>query len=514
MLVDRPWFDRMKDEDFEFYERLLPAEDPLLDALEEIPWDSFLPIIASYYSSDRGQPAIDPLIMLKLEFLRYFRRLPDREVISRARTDVLYRYFLQIPVRYRLPAPTSLVNFRGRLGVDGFQEVFNQLISAARQAGMVRDRLRLKDASHMIAKIAVPSALKLLAQVREKVLASMDDLEPASADGFRIEIDRMREDTKCASDEIRLQQRVELLGEMVSCLKEMLASLPPDQRWQCRGAFDVLELATKILADMADPSKGKRTLSVVDPDARRGKHGQWYNGYSVDLMMDADSELITAVDVYAAGGDEAKSAVNLVATEQQAQENEIESLSIDGVGFNGPMLRELEGADGSAMTVYTPPRESSNANVLSVEEFKLSEDGKQVTCPAGKLSSSRQRDNARHRTYFLFARSTCEGCALMPQCKPELGKGRYGGRGVTKNDYEAEHRRARCRSRTEEYASVRREHPAVERKINQVMNHQGGRYARYWGRPKVKIQALMTCFVVDVKQMLQLCLKNRMQLAH
>ena len=133
MLVDRPWFDRMKDEDFEFYERLLPAEDPLLDALEEIPWDSFLPIIASYYSSDRGQPAIDPLIMLKLEFLRYFRRLPDREVISRARTDVLYRYFLQIPVRYRLPAPTSLVNFRGRLGVDGFQEVFNQLISAARQ---------------------------------------------------------------------------------------------------------------------------------------------------------------------------------------------------------------------------------------------------------------------------------------------------------------------------------------------------------------------------------------------
>ncbi len=138
----------------------------------------------------------------------------------------LYRYFLQIPVHYRLPAPTSLVNFRGRLGVDGFQEVFNQLISAARQAGMVRDRLRLKDASHMIAKIAVPSTLKLLAQVREKVLAGMGDLEPASADGFRIEIDRMREDTRSASDEIRLQQRVELLGEMVSCLKEMLASLP------------------------------------------------------------------------------------------------------------------------------------------------------------------------------------------------------------------------------------------------------------------------------------------------
>ena len=123
MLVDESWLYGIKQSDIEYYQQLLPREDPLIDALELIDWDSFLPVVQQYYCAEKGQPAINPLLMLKLEFLRYFRRLSDREVISRSRTDVVCRYFLQIPVRFRLPAPTSLVNFRGRLGTEGFQKV-------------------------------------------------------------------------------------------------------------------------------------------------------------------------------------------------------------------------------------------------------------------------------------------------------------------------------------------------------------------------------------------------------
>ena len=182
MLVDQSCLHGMKERDLDFYEQLLPPEDPLLDAVDLVHWESFLPVIEKYYSRDRVQPAINPLLMLKLEFLRYYRRLSDREVIARSRTDVLYRYFLQIPVDFRLPAPSSLVNFRGRLGVEGFQEVFDQLIATAREAGMVRDRLRLKDASHVIAKIAVPSALKLTSQIRDQILPWIARLDATAAD--------------------------------------------------------------------------------------------------------------------------------------------------------------------------------------------------------------------------------------------------------------------------------------------------------------------------------------------
>jgi hypothetical protein len=69
----------LSDSDRSFYRMLLPREHPLLDALQLIGWQAFVPELESYYCSDMGQPAIPPLLMLKLEFLRYFCRLSDRE---------------------------------------------------------------------------------------------------------------------------------------------------------------------------------------------------------------------------------------------------------------------------------------------------------------------------------------------------------------------------------------------------------------------------------------------------
>ena len=77
----------------------------------------------------------------------------------------------------------------------------------------------------------------------------------------------------------------------------------------------VREWAEKITADCLYPGNGHRTLSVVDPDTRRGKHGDFYDGYLLDVMIDADSEIITELEVLQAGGDEAKDAVHLVEIE-------------------------------------------------------------------------------------------------------------------------------------------------------------------------------------------------------
>jgi transposase len=105
--------------------------------------------------------------MLKLEYLRYHDNLSDRQVIARAATDVAYREFLQLGLEAPLPDPSSLCHFRGRLGVDGFRAVFRQLLAKTREQGLVKDRLRLKDASHVIANIAIPSTLALVAQIQD-----------------------------------------------------------------------------------------------------------------------------------------------------------------------------------------------------------------------------------------------------------------------------------------------------------------------------------------------------------
>jgi transposase len=140
----------------------------LIDAQKLINWDSFMPILEKYYNLEHGKPGINPVLMLKLEYLRYHFNLSDRQVIERADTDLLLRWFLQIPLSFRLPDASTQCEFRGRIGAEGFKKIFNQLIAKAREAGIVKDRLRLKDASHVIANIAVPTTIKLIGQLRDR----------------------------------------------------------------------------------------------------------------------------------------------------------------------------------------------------------------------------------------------------------------------------------------------------------------------------------------------------------
>ena len=78
------------------------------------------------------------------------------------------------------------------------------------------------------------------------------------------------------------------------------------------------------------------------------------------------------------------------------------------------------------------------------------------------------------------------------------------GRSVQKNDYQAEYDRARAKAATDEYKAVRREHPAIERKLNELANHHQGRRARYWTRAKVAAQQFMIAFTANAKRMTKL----------
>lgn len=508
MLTDhRDFLYRITEQDAAIYERVLPRNSKLLDVFERIDWGRFRASLGSFYHEKLGQPAYPPLIMLKLEFLRYFYNLSDRQVIDRCWTDLLFRYFLQIGITANLPDPTCLTRFRGRLGVKGFRLLLDELIGQARELGLVRDRLRLKDASHVLAAVAVPNTLALLAQLRDRMLAAVRAIDPEIAEGFRIDLQCSRESTEKANDEIKLQERLNLVTSILQWIQEQSPNdgQAESAHWQKLQA--VQELAVKILGDFANPGQGDRTLSVVDPDARCGKHGAYYDGYLLDVMMDADSQLITAIEVLPANGEEAADAIALIKHEVQTHGNDIEQLSIDGIGFNGSVLRELEDANGLNVDVITPARDFNTTQGFPSSAFELVEDGTRVRCPAGEVSGRGFRKPGQHNTkYFQFPGKLCEGCPLVSQCHPTKTPGSRAGRRVSKNEYEAEYERARAKSKTSTYEAIRKEHPAIERKLNELVRHHRGRRARYWGRAKVTIQELATAFAVNVKRMVRLLL--------
>jgi transposase len=506
MLVDESWRFRMNENDLAVFRALLPKSHPLIDSLELIPWDRLSAEVKKYYVADMGQPAIPPLLMLKLEFLSYKYHLSDIQVVERARTDVLFRWFLQIPMSFQIPHSSTLCRFRGRLTSQGMKDVFNRLVGFARDVGLVKDRLRLKDASHVIANIAVPTTVQLLSQLRSRLLDSLAKFDFELANGFLIRADQIREQTRGHDAAGQLEPRVALVQDILAALQTLV---PPqdaetNRDWQqlehCR------QLAEKILNDQANPGAGHRTISLVDEDARQGKHGKWYDGYMVDVLMDGDSEVITTLDVLEAGGNEAKSAVALVVSEQQTHGNQIEKISIDGAGYNGEMLRQFEtpvDSGGLGVEVFVPPKSQPDSDLFPASSFEISESGDSVICPAGQTSRYRQKRESHNGTMFRFKRSQCDGCPLVAQCvnKPQTGAF---GRTVTKNDYEQEYERARAKAKTEQYAATRKEHPAIERKLQELLNHQCGRYARYWGREKVLFQELLAGFTTNIKRIAKL----------
>lgn len=506
-MLKTSYYSEPKEIDTIVFEKLIPGDHLLRQFKKAIDFGLFRELVKDAYSPDMGRSAEDPVRMIKLEILQFYYGLSDREVLKQLQVNVAYRYFLDLSLDSELPTSGLLSQFRQRLGQERHQALFEEVIRQARQLGLVKDRLRLKDATHVIANVAIPTTIQLVAQTRERLLrsAKLYAKERVAAEEQRAE--EIRKVTADLSDIERLWQRVEHLRRIVSWADEVQKSLEtlPEKGDVRRERFDeMLVVAHRIVDQSGDPDQKDRVRSSVDPDARRGKHGAFYDGYELDISMDADSELITAVDTPPANQDEAANAARLVGREEQAHGNRIQSLSIDGIGFRGDVLRELKDPNGLNLVVYVPPRTFAKdaSPYFTSADFHLEENGMTLVCPAEEQTQSRFRNDRDTAWMFFFKLSQCKLCTLLSKCMEKLPAKH--GRQVNQSDYEAEFQAARELSQTEAYAQVRKQHPKIERKLAEIIRYHQGRRTRFRGGWRVAIQYLMTTLVVNLKRMAKL----------
>lgn len=492
--------------DLKVFAKLVPDDHYLRQVKSAVDFEPMREKVQAVYDLRRGRPALDPIRLLKLGFVQWHYGLSDREVLNQLRVNVAFRYFLDLSLDSPVPTVGLLSQFRSRLGVELHQELFDEVLSQARKAGLVKDRLRLKDATHVLANIAVPTTLGLVAQVREALLCAMSELVPQQVEVEREEAERLRNLTAELSDKERLLHRVEHLRRLViwsEQIRQRLESTGSDVPVALQRVSQVLEIAHHLLRDQDEPGKGDRLVSLIDPDARCGKHGKFFDGYLLDVSIDADSELLCRVDVLPANADEAKNAEKLIGDEEQRHGNDVEALSIDGIGFRGDVLQTLTDPQGLALEVTVPPHPASaRPDGFGVEQFTVTEEGEKLICPAGQSSSRRERAHKNNSWRYTFRRSQCAHCPLLAQCMPNGLK--RDGRQVTVNDYAKEYEQARRFAQTPKYAEVRREHPKVERKLSDLVRNHRMRRARYRGRRKVKIQALLSAVAANIKRMVRL----------
>lgn len=501
----------LNDFDRQVFAIVVPENHYLRKVAACIDFERFRPRLAEAYSLGMGRPSVDPVRMLKILFLRFQYQLSDRQVAERATTDLAFRWFLAWPLHEAVPHHTGGTYFRKRIGAERFAQIFQELITQARAAGLVKDRLRLKDATHLIADAADVQPLQLAAQVRERLLQAAAPLFAEWAAEQRVALETLRQTTAAFADDERLAARIEHLREMAAQVRDRLRQLPttPASADARTRLLRALALVDQLLADRV-PGAQDRLASAVDPEARVGKHGGYFVGYLLDMTIDPDSELITSVNVLPGNGAEAADAITLIEQEEAAQGNDIEALSIDGAGYNGPVLRALTNPEGLNLDVTVPPPTLAPRTTFGPERFSLTildEQHREVTCPAGQTTRQRSRTRQDTGDRYQFKTSQCAGCSLRNDCLENPASTR--GRVVIKNDYEAEYKKVHEKAQTPDYKETRRTHPKIERKLGEVARHHGARRACFRGTAKVLTQALLTALVVNVKRMVKLLTPTR-----
>jgi transposase len=495
----------LNERDLEIFAATVPADHYLRRVKELVDFGRFRELLAGVYHQDLGRPAIEPLLLLKIGFLQYQYGLSDREVISQCQGNMPFRFFLGLSLHSPLPDPSLLTYFRSRLGIEVHRQIFDDLVAQAREHGLIKDRLRVKDATHIVANIAIPSALGLVAQTRDQLLEAARPYQPERVAQEKIEAERLRTATADLPNPERLVHRVTHLRAVVAWADDLMARLqqevsPEDQ--SLKRLRQALGLAHKVLHDRDDPKASDKIVSAEDPDARTGWHHQWFTGYLLDIAEDADSEFVTAIDVLPANADEAANATALIEQEEQAHGNDVEALSIDGIGFRGDLIERWTDPNGLNLEVIVPPTERVPVAGFPPERFVLDAAQRELTCPAGQTTRQRERNTNDTGWKYRFSAQQCRGCPLRQEClaNPDTARART----VNKNEHEATYRAAREKAATPRYQEVRSQHPRVERKLGELARWHDARHARYRGRAKVFIQALITGLVVNVKRLVKL----------
>ena len=125
-------------------------------------------LVEKEYSKELGRPAKEPEIMYKLLFLQTKDLLSDREVIDRAKTDMAYKYFLDLNPEEDVPSYSLLSVFRNTKIKEEIilEEMLNETVKQAIEKGIIKSNSIIVDAAHSNSKNQKKTPTQILSKTR------------------------------------------------------------------------------------------------------------------------------------------------------------------------------------------------------------------------------------------------------------------------------------------------------------------------------------------------------------
>ena len=495
---------------------------------------------AEIYCPDNGRDSVPPSLLATALLLQTYDKVSDAEAKARADFDIRWKVALGIEIEDRPFAKSTLQMFRAQLILhDKVREVFESSLRLARQSGYLKKRgMRVAlDTTYILGRGAVKDTYNLLADGIVKLLRVLAAVANATlpawaeAQGYQRYLGPSIKG-EATIDWSDRKARRKLLGEIVADADRLLelarqawVELPEDSA-QRQSIVDGAELLGQLLlqdierksgdgdgdvdahADDADDGVSirdgvskDRMLSVHDPELRHGHKSsrRRFNGHKAAIVVDTDSQLITAVDVLPGNAPDNLGALELVEQSEASTGSVVEEAIGDAADGDGG-TRQTFAEAGRRLVAKVPGR--PDRKHFPKNDFHLDLAAGSCTCPAGQVTRTivpaGKRTDGAGRVYrlqaFQFDGAVCGVCPLRSQCI--AAKGRKGRR-VLIHPQEGMLQQARALQQSADYDEYRARRVVVEHRLARLVQ-LGIRQARYFGRVKTKFQLYLAATVANL----------------
>ena len=242
-------------------------------------------------------------------------------------------------------------------------------------------------------------------------------------------------------------------------------------------------------------------MSVHDPEMRHGhkSSSRRFDGHKAAIVVDTDSQLITAVEVLPGNAPDNLGALELVEASEANTGVPVAEAMGDAAYGDGDTRQTFADADRT-LIARVPGR--PNRTHFPKEDFRIDLESRTCTCPAGQVTRRIRpcgtRTDPRGRIHqlqgFRFDGAVCGVCPLRPRCVAgSSGLGQM----VQLHPQEALLLHARARQQSEAFAGYRQRRVVAEHRLARLVQ-LGVRQARYFGRAKNRFQLYRAATVANL----------------
>jgi transposase len=321
-----------------YYDKTVPQNHLLRKISGHIDFSFIRDLLAEQYSANRGRPAEEPVFLFKICLLEYLYNLSDVQVINHIQVNLAYRWFLDLNIDDELPDDTTISYFRvQRVGLEKFQDIFQRLIDQCIEHGLISAQSKrcIMDSTHIIADVAIPTWLSLVWQAYEGVLLVLKEHNQEIFQQFEQRMLELWNELKGKTRDEKLPVVLQLASELVAAAEPLLQN--------DKHPNEALAMLKKVISDR-DEDATDRIISVIDREARTGHKSDMrkIQGYKDHIMMDEETEIITAIKVTPANAEDGDQLIDLVTQFQHHFEFLPKELSADKGYWFGKNLRFLQ----------------------------------------------------------------------------------------------------------------------------------------------------------------------------